>query len=184
MPLFNLLLEKSTKLLQRKLNQSFYSKKAIRTLKQVVNTATQISARSDCVFCSLNRKVIWEDKYFIAVYDKYPVSKGHVLLIPREHMASLFDLPLKTFISSFLALHSIKTILDKLHNPDGYNIGMNLGKAAGQTIDHLHIHIIPRYEKDIEDPTGGVRFVIPHKGNYKKPGFIPKEKTKKSKVKE
>ena len=110
------------------------------------------------------------------------MNKGHVLLIPKEHMASLFDLPLKTFISSFLALHSIKTILDKLYKPDGYNIGMNLGKAAGQTIGHLHIHIIPRYEKDIEDPTGGVRFVIPHKGNYKKPGFIPKGKTKKPKV--
>lgn len=149
----------------------------------MASTATQITVRSDCIFCLPDREIIWEDKYFIAIYDKYPVSKGHVLLVPREHIPSLFDLPLKTFISSFLALHSIKTILDKLHNPDGYNIGMNLGKAAGQTIDHLHIHIIPRYEKDIEDPTGGVRFVIPHKGNYKKPGFIPKE-NKKSKVKE
>jgi diadenosine tetraphosphate (Ap4A) HIT family hydrolase len=150
----------------------------------VGNTATQIAASSNCIFCASNRKIIWENKYFFAIYDKYPVNKGHVLLIPKEHVASLFDLPLNTFMSAFLALHSIKTILDKLHRPDGYNIGMNLGKAAGQTIDHLHIHIIPRYEKDVEDPTGGVRFVIPHKGNYKKPGFIPKGKIRKLKVKE
>lgn len=140
----------------------------------MANTATQIAAQSDCVFCSPNREVIWEDKYFIAIYDRFPVSKGHVLLIPKEHMVSLFDFPLRMLTASFLALHSIKTILDDLYEPNGYNIGMNLGEAAGQTIDHFHIHIIPRYKGDVENPTGGVRFVIPHKGNYKKPGFIPK----------
>ena len=178
MPLFNQLLEKNTKKLLKSLSRSSYGKRAIQTLKKVGNTATQISVRYDCNDCFPEKEILWEDKYFIAIYDKYPVSKGHVLLFPREHMSSLFDLPLKTFTSSFLALHSIKTILDELYSPDGYNIGVNLGKAAGQTINHLHIHIIPRYKKDIEDPTGGVRFVIPHKGNYKKPGFIPKRKNK------
>lgn len=144
----------------------------------MVNTATRITAQSNCVFCSLDREVIWEDRYFIAIYDKYPVSEGHVLLISRGHIASLFDLPMRTLASLFLALHSIKTILDELYTPNGYNIGMNLGKAAGQTIDHFHIHIIPRYKEDVEDPTGGVRFVIPHRGNYKRPGFIPKENRK------
>ena len=144
----------------------------------MASTATQIAAQSDCIFCFPDREVIWEDKYFIAIYDKFPVNKGHVLLIPREHVASLFDFSLGMLTSSLLALHSIKTILDELYKPNGYNIGMNLGEAAGQTIDHSHIHIIPRYKGDVEDPTGGVRFVIPHKGNYKRPGFIPKENKK------
>ncbi len=105
-----------------------------------------------------------------------------MLLIPKRHVTSLSDLSREEASSIFVALTSIKPILDEAYHPDGYNIGINLGIAAGQTIEHLHIHIIPRYEKDIDDPTGGVRFVIPHKGNYKKPGFIPKGKIKKVQV--
>jgi len=95
-----------------------------------------------------------------------PVSKGHSLIIPKRHVSNYFDLTLNEQIASQLLINRLKQILDKKYIPDGYNVGVNIGKTGGQTISHVHIHLIPRYEGDIENPIGGVRNVIPKKGDY------------------
>lgn len=124
-----------------------------------------------CPFCNIEKlinsdRIVYQDSTWIAIYDNYPVSKGHVLLIPKRHCASYFDLNFIELESVSVTIGIIKKLLDKKFNPDGYNIGMNCGKAAGQTVMHCHIHIIPRYNGDCENPRGGVRGVIPSKQNY------------------
>lgn len=125
----------------------------------------------ECPFCNIEKlinsdRIVYQDSTWIAIYDNYPVSKGHVLLIPKRHCASYFDLNFIELESVSVTIGIIKKLLDKKFNPDGYNIGMNCGEAAGQTIMHCHIHIIPRYNGDCENPRGGVRGVIPSKQNY------------------
>ena len=124
------------------------------------------------------RNKLWEDEDFYAILDAYPVNPGHTLLITKTHVPDYFSLDQKLSNKIPTILKKLKVILDKKFKPDGYNIGINIRECAGQTIEHLHIHIIPRYKHDIDDPSGGVRFVIPEKGNYKNPGFIPKKKKK------
>jgi diadenosine tetraphosphate (Ap4A) HIT family hydrolase len=124
-----------------------------------------------CPFCNIENlinsdRIVYQDSTWIAIYDNYPVSKGHVLLIPKRHCASYFDLNFIELESVSVTIGIIKKLLDKKFNPDGYNIGMNCGEAAGQTVMHCHIHIIPRYNGDCENPRGGVRGVIPSKQNY------------------
>lgn len=121
-----------------------------------------------CVFCGGIEKdrVLFETRKWIAMYDKYPVSKGHVLLIPKKHYETFFDLPEQLTNSIQYWIKHIKNILDDKYHPSGYNIGVNCGKSAGQTVMHCHIHIIPRYDGDVEDPRGGVRCVIPSKQKY------------------
>lgn len=121
-----------------------------------------------CVFCGGIEKdrVLFETRKWIAMYDKYPVSKGHVLLIPKEHYETFFDLPEQLTNSIQYWIKLIKDILDDKYHPSGYNIGVNCGKSSGQTVMHCHIHIIPRYDGDVEDPRGGVRGVIPSKQKY------------------
>lgn len=121
-----------------------------------------------CVFCGGIEKdrVLFETTQWIAMYDKYPVSKGHVLLIPKEHRETFFDLSDSLLESLKFRINDVKNILDAKFYPSGYNIGVNCGKSAGQTVMHCHIHIIPRYDGDVEDPRGGVRGVIPSKQKY------------------
>ena len=124
-----------------------------------------------CPFCNIENlinsdRIVYQDSTWIAIYDNYPVSKGHVLLIPKRHCASYFDLNFIELESVSVTIGIIKKLLDKKFNPDGYNIGMNCGEAAGQTVMHCHIHIIPRYTGDCKNPRGGVRGVIPSKQNY------------------
>ena len=121
-----------------------------------------------CVFCGGIEKdrVLFETTQWIAMYDKYPVSKGHVLLIPKEHRETFFDLSDSLLESLKFRINDVKNILDAKFHPSGYNIGANCGKSAGQTVMHCHIHIIPRYDGDVEDPRGGVRGVIPSKQKY------------------
>ena len=121
-----------------------------------------------CVFCGGIEKdrVLFETRKWIAMYDKYPASKGHVLLLPKEHYETFFDLPEQLTNSIQYWIKHIKNILDDKYHPSGYNIGVNCGKSAGQTVMHCHIHIIPRYDGDVEDPRGGVRGVIPSKQKY------------------
>lgn len=124
-----------------------------------------------CPFCNIENlinsdRIVYQDSTWIAIYDNYPVSKGHVLLIPKRHCTSYFDLNFIELESVSVTIGIIKKLLDKKFNPDGYNIGMNCGEAAGQTVMHCHIHIIPRYNGDCENPRGGVRGVIPSKQNY------------------
>ena len=122
----------------------------------------------DCPFClnNLNSEILLENNFSYAIYDKFPVSKGHILIIPKQHNSNYFDLSLEEQKECLILLNNAKKILDKEFKPDGYNIGININKDAGQTIWHAHIHLIPRYNGDVEEPRGGVRGVIPFKKNY------------------
>jgi len=124
--------------------------------------------RKGCPFCEFVRleKFLAEADTFVAKQDLYPVSPGHTLLMPRRHVATLFELDEQERADLFALLLEVREVLDREHNPDGYNIGVNTGRAAGQTVMHLHIHIIPRYVGDVEHPEGGVRGVIPDKARY------------------
>jgi diadenosine tetraphosphate (Ap4A) HIT family hydrolase len=101
-----------------------------------------------------------------AIRDRYPVSPGHTLVIPRRLVATWFEATLEEQRALFELVDVVKRDLDESQKPDGYNLGINVGEAAGQTVLHLHVHVIPRYRGDMEDPRGGVRHVIPSKGNY------------------
>jgi len=104
---------------------------------------------------------------FKAVWDVFPVSRGHALLIPNRHVPAWFDASPEEQAELCGGIMSVREIIDRLHSPDDYNIGINVGEAAGQTVFHLHVHVIPRYRGDMADPTGGVRHVIPQLGNYR-----------------
>jgi diadenosine tetraphosphate (Ap4A) HIT family hydrolase len=118
-----------------------------------------------CVFCNISDVVV-ENELALAFYDKYPVNKGHMLIIPKRHVADYFSLSNEEISSINDLLFKCKVLLDEKYHPSGYNIGVNCGKDAGQTIFHCHVHIIPRYKGDIDDPRGGVRGVIPEKRIY------------------
>ena len=124
-----------------------------------------------CPFCNIEavidkERIIYQDSTWIAILDGYPVSNGHTLLIPKRHCETFFDLNLVEGDSLAATINIGKAILDARYKPNGYNIGVNCGKAAGQTVHHCHIHIIPRYNGDCENPRGGVRGVIPNKQSY------------------
>lgn len=118
-----------------------------------------------CPFCSRNEDVL-SNALAHARYDKYPVSDGHLLVIPNRHVSSYFDLTAEERIAMFELLDEARVLLDKDRKPDGYNIGINVGEAAGQSVWHVHAHLIPRYTGDTDDPRGGVRGVIPEKQKY------------------
>ncbi len=120
-----------------------------------------------CPFCDPPaERTFFRGELVIGVWDAYPVSPGHTLLLPRRHVATFFEASRDEQSALLAALDAARTIIDERHRPDGYNIGINHGAAAGQTIFHLHVHLIPRYSGDVTDPRGGVRFVIPNKANY------------------
>lgn len=121
----------------------------------------------ECPFCSPLKPVL-ENRLSIAIFDRYPVSEGHLLIIPRRHIKTYFDLTHPEKIEIDQLIQAGKEMIDQRFKPDGYNIGINNGEAAGQTIFHVHIHLIPRYAGDIADPRGGVRGVIPEKRIYGK----------------
>jgi len=106
------------------------------------------------------------DGFALAFRDAYPVSPGHTLVIPVRHVASFFDITSDERTAMFALLEAAKQQLHAEFSPAGYNIGINDGAAAGQTVGHLHIHLIPRYPGDQPDPRGGVRWVIPEKADY------------------
>ncbi len=119
----------------------------------------------DCIFCNkkLLESSIYSDDYVYVLNDIYPVSEGHSLIITRRHVDNYFELNTGEKKSIDKALQYLKELFDEKYSPDGYNIGTNIGKAAGEVIHHVHIHLIPRYAGDMKDPTGGVRGVIPSK---------------------
>ncbi len=121
---------------------------------------------SDCVFCTKeNLVVVAENKLALAFYDGCPVSKGHILVIPKRHAANYFDATYEEHNAINRLIFKVKQYIDKKHEPDGYNIGVNINYCAGQTVFHFHVHIIPRYKGDVEDPRGGVRKVIPNRNH-------------------
>jgi len=120
-----------------------------------------------CPFCTLPaERILLSNLHGVMIRDAYPISKGHTLIIPRRHVASLFDLSHVERDALFNLVEEAKRRLDKEFNPDAFNIAINDGPAAGQTIPHLHIHLIPRYEGDCTDPRGGVRWMFPEKADY------------------
>ena len=121
-----------------------------------------------CPFCKLSPKVelVCETATAVAFFDGYPVSRGHTLIIPKRHEANYFDLTDEEQQDLWHMVNHCKTILEKRFHPDGFNVGINVNQAAGQSVFHVHIHLIPRYKGDVENPKGGVRGVIPKKQSY------------------
>jgi len=121
---------------------------------------------NDCPFCNIDREVLASSDLCLAMYDKYPVNKGHVLVLPKRHVGDYFELSEAEVEDVWKLVSDVKVFLESEFNPAGFNVGFNVGVVAGQTVDHVHIHVIPRYAGDMEDPTGGVRHVIPVRGKY------------------
>ena len=112
------------------------------------------------------RELLFESATAFSFFDKYPVNKGHTLVVPKRVVASYFDLSVKEQTACWIMVNKVKDELQERFNPDGFNVGINVNEDAGQTISHCHIHVIPRYKGDVEQPRGGVRVVIPSKRNY------------------
>ena len=124
-----------------------------------------------CVFCEIQKnepalRIIAQNKFAIAMSDGFPLTNGHTLLIPKRHIQSFFDITEKERTAIFTLLDIAKKRLDQEYSPDAYNIGINDGEPAGQTVPHLHIHLVPRYKGDVEDPRGGIRWIMPDKADY------------------
>lgn len=120
-----------------------------------------------CPFCHLEKnQILLENEYAVAFYDKYPVQRGHLLIIPKEHVETYFDANNLHINAIHELIKQGKEMLDQEYSPDGYNIGVNVGYYGGQTVHHLHFHLIPRYKGDIEDPRGGIRNAIPNLVKY------------------
>jgi diadenosine tetraphosphate (Ap4A) HIT family hydrolase len=122
----------------------------------------------NCPFCGPNEEIelIVETATAYAIFDKFPVSKGHALIIPKRHCTDYFDLTFKEQSACIFMLNTVKNVISEKFKPDGFNIGVNINETAGQTVPHAHIHLIPRYKGDVKEPRGGVRGVIPEKKNY------------------
>ena len=120
-----------------------------------------------CVFCSLSpARIVRSSALGWVIRDGFPVSPGHTLIIPRRHVGSFFELTPDERAEMLALLDVAKADLDREFAPQAYNIGINDGPAAGQTVAHLHIHLIPRFDGDRPDPRGGVRWIIPEKADY------------------
>tara|TARA_B100000953_G_C17888174_1_gene380335 strand:+ start:193 stop:570 length:378 start_codon:yes stop_codon:yes gene_type:complete len=124
--------------------------------------------KKDCLFCNIPTvRIVLENELAYAVRDGYPVTEMHSLIIPKRHIQDYFDLTKEELIACDQLIRSLK---DEISNSDnsvnGFNIGINSGETAGQTIFHCHIHLIPRRTGDVDNPRGGVRNIIPGMGNY------------------
>lgn len=113
-----------------------------------------------------DKQVLYRDEYFFIIEDSFPVSPGHLLIISNRVVTDYFELSKTEQSVLHQCIRKAKEIIKNKHNPDGYNIGMNCGSTAGQTVMHFHCHVIPRYKGDMSDPRGGVRGVIPDKMKY------------------
>ena len=120
-----------------------------------------------CPFCTLpQERIIDSNDLALVIRDGYPVSPGHTLIIPKRHIGSWFEITPEEQNAMLNLLGRAKAVLGEEFKPDSYNIGINDGPTAGQTVPHLHMHLIPRYKGDLEDPRGGVRWIIPGKAKY------------------
>jgi len=120
-----------------------------------------------CPFCESDIEGVWLQKAIgLVLWSAFPVTEGHTLVVPRVHVARIYELPPEEQAALWTLVGEARQQLqDRLH-PDGFHIGVNDGTAAGQTVPHAHIHIIPRRDGDVADPRGGVRWVIPDKARY------------------
>lgn len=120
-----------------------------------------------CPFChKRDAEIRHQNAVGFAFLDSFPISNGHTLVLPRMHVASLFDLPAEEQAALWQLVLEVRQQLQMEFQPAGFNIGVNDGQAAGQTVEHAHIHVIPRYNGDVADPRGGVRWIIPDKARY------------------
>ena len=122
---------------------------------------------TSCPFCTLDQSsIVLVNDHAVAIYDVFPVTLGHSLIIPKRHVESFFETTKEEQAAMLDLLDEMRWVLLKELTPDGFNIGINDGAAAGQTVMHLHIHLIPRFNGDVEDPRGGVRWIMPDKAPY------------------
>ena len=120
-----------------------------------------------CPFCSIDpQRIAFANDLFIAIWDAFPVNEGHLLLVPRAHKSNWAALTAAERSAIWSAIADAQTLIADQFHPRGFNVGYNEGIAAGQTILHFHLHIIPRYDGDVADPRGGIRHVVPARGNY------------------
>lgn len=127
-----------------------------------------VQMEHDCLFCKIPvERVISQNQLAFAIYDGFPVTNGHALIIPKRHVPDFFSLTLEEVAESYKLLDLIRRSI-VLDDPlvEGFNVGVNAGAVAGQTIFHCHIHLIPRRAGDVDNPRGGVRHLIPGKGSY------------------
>jgi diadenosine tetraphosphate (Ap4A) HIT family hydrolase len=122
---------------------------------------------SNCPFCNLDKsRIIMTNDHAVAFHDGFPVTLGHSLIVPKRHITSFFETIREEQAALFDLLAEMRQLLLEERSPDGFNIGINDGAAAGQTVMHLHIHLIPRYSGDTDDPRGGVRWIMPRTAPY------------------
>ena len=123
---------------------------------------------ADCPFCIriARGEIIIGNDVAAALYDRYPVSPGHTLIVPHRHIADFLAMTKEERTAVWALVDPARQNIEENHSPDGYNIGINIGISGGQTIPHAHLHVIPRYSGDVEDPRGGVRWIIPSKAAY------------------
>lgn len=130
------------------------------------------SKDKDCLFCDKDNpkkhRIIFENELFYARWDNFPVTPGHAEIVSKRHVVSCDDLREGEVIQAHALFKRTKRLIKEKYHPDGFTVGINEGEAGGQTIFHLHIHIIPRYFGDAPNPRGGIRNIIPGKGDYKK----------------
>lgn len=122
----------------------------------------------NCKFCEFlnEKKFDFDNELAFAIWDQNPVSKGHIIFMTKRHVKDFFDTTKEERTAIFELVDNVKKVIDEKYKPTGYNIGMNCGVSAGQTVMHIHVHLIPRYDGDVEKPRGGVRGVIPEKKDY------------------
>ena len=118
------------------------------------------SSDADCSLCRPEDVVVENDLVYVA-RDRFALSPGHVIAVPRRHVADFFDMTAAEKQAILASLDEAKVLIDREHKPEGYNIGVNIGAAAGQSRLHVHVHLIPRYRGDVADPRGGIRCVLP-----------------------
>jgi diadenosine tetraphosphate (Ap4A) HIT family hydrolase len=120
-----------------------------------------------CPFCDVDPDSVWiETEVAVAIKDVFPVTEGHTLVVPRRHVHSIYDLNNSEQAELWDLVARVRDSLNEQERPDGFTVGVNDGTAAGQTVEHAHVHVIPRRRGDVEDPRGGVRWVIPDKACY------------------
>src|SRR5688500_13057619 len=123
--------------------------------------------RVTCPFCNIEKSlIIAKNATAIAIRDAFPLADGHTLVIPRQHVTSMFDHSESYQTQLWQLVAQVRALLSQQFAPAGFNIGINDGTAAGQTVPHAHIHVIPRYQGDVPDPRGGVRWIIPGNAAY------------------
>ena len=114
---------------------------------------------SGCELCT-PRDVVLENDLAYARYDSNSLSRGHVIVVPKRHVADFFEMDGAEQAAVLQLLNRIRQFIQKEYSPDGYNVGANIGRAAGQSRMHVHLHLIPRYSGDVPDPSGGIRRVL------------------------